>query len=90
MQTTNGLMGVVVKHASMMNDLICTPPKALLHGRVFGPILAPSSPTVIQDKPTATQKMQICLGDQLSSQCHRGTSRYRTAVEGSFKVIHLL
>jgi len=26
MQTTNGLMVLVVKHASLMNDLICTPP----------------------------------------------------------------
>lgn len=57
MQTTNGLMGLVVEHASLMNDLICTPPKALLHGRVFGPILAPPSPTIIQDQPTATRKM---------------------------------
>lgn len=70
MQTSNGLMGLVVKHASLVNDLICTPPKALLRGRVFGPILAPPSPTVIQDKPTATRKMWICLANQLSSRWH--------------------
>lgn len=90
METTNGLMGLVVKHAFLMNGLICTPPKALLHGRVFGRILAPPSPSIIQDKPTATRKMWICLAGQLSSQWHRGTSRYRTAVEGSFEVILLL